>query len=220
MAVATFDRSPKAGARIPQSLVSLLAELDRWSDKIPLDVLSKIVHRLPVSRQDLRDFVKFNRTGYARNRIRLGKAYEMFALCWRSGQRSPIHDHKGSACVFRVVEGIATETIFHKSDCGLVFPVRSDRHSVGEIRGSFDADIHQMGNLQQPGSDLVTLHIYSPPLRGMGTYFLGDSVVGEYDDLMQAATALQNSGTARRRSATPRPSLKSRPKSAVRVRRR
>jgi cysteine dioxygenase len=37
---------------------------------------------------------------------------------------------------------------------------------------SLDADMHQVSNLQPGDADLVTLHVYSPPLRQMGTYSL------------------------------------------------
>jgi cysteine dioxygenase len=33
-----------------------------------------------------------------------------------------------------------------------------------------DSDIHQVANMQAPGLDLVTLHIYSPPITKMKTY--------------------------------------------------
>ncbi len=47
------------------------------------------------------------------------------------------------------------------------------------VCGSEDADIHQISNLQAGDADLVTLHIYSPPLVRMGTYSLTDATRGE-----------------------------------------
>ncbi len=38
--------------------------------------------------------------------------------------------------------------------------------------------MHQVSNLQDGDADLVTLHIYSPPLRLMGTYSLFDNKRG------------------------------------------
>jgi hypothetical protein len=34
-------------------------------------------------------------------------------------------------------------------------------------RGS---DIHQVANLEPPGTDLISLHVYTPPLSGFRTY--------------------------------------------------
>jgi hypothetical protein len=40
----------------------------------------------------------------------------------------------------------------------------------GYVCAAEDADIHQVANMQAAGSDLITLHIYSPPIRKMNTY--------------------------------------------------
>ena len=39
-----------------------------------------------------------------------------------------------------------------------------------------------MSNLQPPGHDLVTLHVYSPPLLNMGMYSLTDPHIEEFVD--------------------------------------
>ena len=43
-------------------------------------------------------------------------------------------------------------------------------------------DIHQISNLQPGNADLVTLHLYSPPLLVMGQYSLTDPAVREFKD--------------------------------------
>ena len=40
--------------------------------------------------------------------------------------------------------------------------------------GSVDGDLHQVSNLQAGDADLVTLHVYSPPLVGMHTFSIHD----------------------------------------------
>ena len=42
------------------------------------------------------------------------------------------------------------------------------------------ADIHQVANMQAPGRDVVTLHIYSPPIVKMNTYCFATSEGAEY----------------------------------------
>jgi hypothetical protein len=39
--------------------------------------------------------------------------------------------------------------------------------------------LHQVSNLQPGPADLVTLHVYSPPLFRMGTYSITDQTRGE-----------------------------------------
>ena len=167
------------------TLSRLLRRLDRHSGAIPPDELRTAVADCGIQRSDLSGFVRFGRGCYRRNPVHTGPAYQALVLCWRSGQRSPIHDHRGSACALVVVEGTATETVFALSGSGLIFPTQSRRLEAGEYTASFDADIHQMGNLEAAGRDLITLHIYSPPLLHMGTYFLGDSVIGHGGELFE-----------------------------------
>jgi cysteine dioxygenase len=169
------------------NLAELLEELDAFGGPIPLEHMTRRVRKLKVERADVRRFTRFGDTCYQRNLMHEGPAYQALVLCWRSGQRSPIHDHSGSACVVRVIEGTGTETLFDLSASGLIYPTSTRRWRAGDCMGSFDADIHQMGNLEAARQDLVTLHLYSPPLLAMRTYFLGDSVIGECDNAIRAA---------------------------------
>jgi cysteine dioxygenase len=162
-------------------LKSILSELDRHAHPIPLGELTALLKRVPLSRDDVGRFVHFGRECYRRNIVHTGPAYQALVLCWRSGQRSPIHDHHGSACALRVIEGVATETRFAFSASGLLYATKTKLAKAGAVCASFDMDIHQMGNLEPAGQDLITLHIYSAPLINMGTYFLGNSILGEGD---------------------------------------
>ena len=55
-----------------------------------------------------------------------------------------------------------------------------DDMACGDLVVSQDADVHQISNLQTAGQDLVTLHIYSPPMLRMDTYSLTEPTIGEY----------------------------------------
>jgi cysteine dioxygenase len=67
--------------------------------------------------------------------------------------------------------------------------VKTRNYPVGSVIGSFDEQIHQMGNLRAAGDDLVTLHVYSPPLLHMRTYFLGNAILGEGRRAARAANS-------------------------------
>jgi hypothetical protein len=82
----------------------------------------------------------------------------------------------------RVLRGEATETVFEMTEEGHVFPVRTRKLAEGFLCATQDLDIHQISNLQAQSVDLVTLHIYSPPLLVMGQYSLTDSMVREFKD--------------------------------------
>jgi len=158
------------------------AELDQHTGRIPLPVLIEGLKRLRLNSAEIRPFIQFSLERYRRNLMRAGPAYHALVLCWRSGQRSPIHDHRDSACGVRVISGEATETIFEMTEEGHVFPARTRKLTEGFICATEDLDIHQLSNLQPNQADLITLHVYSPPLLVMGQYSLTDSMVREFKD--------------------------------------
>ena len=158
------------------------AELDQYSDRIPLKVLTAGLKRLRVEMAAVEPFVQFSQERYRRNLMHAGPAYHALILCWRNGQRSPIHDHRGSSCAVRVLSGEAIETVFEMTDEALLFEVRTRALPEGFMCATQDLDIHQLSNLQSNGADLVTLHLYSPPLLTMGQYSLTDSTMREFRD--------------------------------------
>jgi cysteine dioxygenase len=158
------------------------AELDRVSGSLPLALLQDWLRRTPLTADDLADFLVFRSERYVRNLVHAGPGYQALALCWRNGQRSPIHNHRGSACGVKVLSGTATETAFVRAPNGMVMPTSSRDLAEGYICGSYDEDIHQVSNLQGGDADLVTLHIYSPPLLRMDMFSLDTPAVHEWDD--------------------------------------
>ena len=82
----------------------------------------------------------------------------------------------------RVIQGVATEPVFERTDEGLVYPTSTRELPTGAVCGSQDDDLHQVSNLQPAGHDLVTLHVYSPPLLSMGVYSLTDGSVKRFVD--------------------------------------
>ncbi len=164
------------------TLGELFVWLDQFSQRAPLDELTAALADLEIDSSDLAECVRFGHSTYQRNLLQNGPAYHALVLCWRSGQRSPIHDHPGSSCAVRVIEGVATETVFERTAAGLIYPTHTHELTTHAVLGSQDADIHQMSNLQPPGRDLITLHVYSPPLVVMRKYSLTDTTVAEFVD--------------------------------------
>jgi cysteine dioxygenase len=157
-----------------QTLGPLFRYLDRLRERAPLTELVAAVAQLDIDYADLEQCIRFSDKGYMRNLVRAGLWYHVLVLCWKNGQRSPIHDHAGSSCCVRVLRGTMTETNFVFTPHGHVKAIGSREFAPGSITASADSDLHQVSNLQDGDADLVTLHIYSPPLRRMGTYSLTD----------------------------------------------
>jgi cysteine dioxygenase len=154
--------------------------LDRYNERVPLDHLVAHMDKLDIGLEDVGDVVHFDDSRYQRNLYCQGSAYQALILCWKPDQRSPIHDHRGSSCGVKVLQGVATETIFERNGRGhLKFKEVSDLVS-GCVVGSQDDDIHEVANLDN--ENLVTLHVYSPPLKQMGMYEIGRNERWEYFD--------------------------------------
>lgn len=145
-------------------LEPLVEYLDSLSGRADLDTLQGLLERMDVTREDLRPVCKFKSTCYQRNRIRKTDWYELVALCWRAGQKSQIHDHASSSCAFRVIQGTVTERRFEKNADGTVHEVQVTTLAPGSICAAEDDAIHEVCNMAE-SDDLVTLHIYSPPLN-------------------------------------------------------
>ncbi len=160
-------------------LDSLLAYLDALEGPPSLLDLTARLRQLDIDCSDVAGFVRFGERNYQRNLVRAGRCYHLWVLCWKNGQRSPIHDHTGSACAVRVLRGVATATLFEMAPNGHVKAVASEDFPAGSVLGSQDRDIHQVSNLQAGDADLVTLHVYAPPLLRMGTYSIMDRTRGE-----------------------------------------
>lgn len=160
----------------------LLNSLDK---EFPLSnaMFKYALEQTEIKMEDVEEFIEFGNFTYKRNFMHHGNGYDALILCWGNGQRSPIHDHKGSRCGVKVICGTATETVFKWSPNKLLFPTTSIEYESGKLGESVvseDEDIHQISNLQPYPEQLITLHIYSPPLLRMNTYSLGDSKATEY----------------------------------------
>jgi cysteine dioxygenase len=148
--------------------VPTLGEIEEWFSSLIIRQRDYEAYRLFASRK------------YARNLIARSAFAEMLLLCWRAGQRTPIHDHGGSVGVVLVCEGLLTETLFERTPKGRVRPYNTQKWSPGSITGADVPDIHQLLNLQPDGRDMVTLHCYAPPLSVLNTFSLHSSRVGRW----------------------------------------
>jgi cysteine dioxygenase len=172
-----------------KNLNELVAFLDGLDGRAPLQELVAELAELQVGCDELREYVRFSEKQYARNLVREGPWYHLLVLCWKNGQRSPIHDHAGSTCGVRVLRGVMTETTFAFTPNGHVKAVGSRDLGAGEVCGTQDDDLHQVSNLQAGDADLVTLHVYTPPLVLMGTYSMYDTSRGQEPMLLEFSDA-------------------------------
>src|SRR5258708_12837641 len=142
--------------------------------------ISELIARTTISPNELLPYLGFKAGNYCRHRVMRNEHVEMLVLCWKPGQRTPIHDHNGSHGAVFVHEGILWETTFaYHAGADLSYPAHRELRALG-LTGSELPDIHQIGNPDVSGQDLITIHVYAPPLGVLKTYKLGSSTIDLY----------------------------------------
>ena len=173
----------KLGEESPVRIFSFRALIETLSAHGTAPALADLndwMNRVQTTADDLRPFRFFKQGTYARHRVFRNEFAELLVLCWRPGQRTPIHDHNGSYGAVRVCEGVMWETVFALNDERKLYYKSGREWHVGEATTADVPDIHQIGNPEVSGQDLITLHLYAPPLGVLNTYKVGSSEVGHY----------------------------------------
>jgi len=149
-----------------------LSGLVEWLDSIDrrpgLDELDMHLKSIEVNLAALKGCIGYADDGYQRNVVKNSEFYELVAICWTPGQETPIHDHVGSDCAFLIVDGVSTETIYETNEEGLAYPINVRHYQPGEVCAAEEPDIHRVSN--DTNSELVNLHIYTPPLHAYNIY--------------------------------------------------
>ena len=149
-----------------------ISELVGWLDKIDrrpgLDELEMKLSSIEVNISALKCCIGYSKEGYQRNLIQKNEFYELVAICWIPGQLTPIHDHVGSDCAFKIINGVSTETTYSLNEDGLAYQIGVREYRAGEICASDEPDIHRVSN--NSDNELINLHVYSPPLHAYNTY--------------------------------------------------
>ena len=173
-----------------QFSLKALAETAKALRQAPtLEELNAWLRQLQIHPEELLPYRAFKPGTYARHLVFRNQFVEILVLCWKPGQRTPIHDHNGSCGAVRVCEGVLWETMFALNDERKLYYKSGCEWTSGYVTGADVPDIHQLGNPEVSGQDLVTLHMYSPPLGVLNTYKVGSSEVGHYspDEFMDGA---------------------------------
>jgi hypothetical protein len=155
---------------VTMTLTGLCARLDTLGRSPHPVLLQDWLSRVCPQPAELRPFIAFDATSYRRNLICRRLHFEVLLLCWRPEQQSPIHDHTGSQCSLLVLSGVATEVRFARQADGTLRAVSTQRCPTGAVASSQDADLHVLANWETPQADLLTLHVYTPPLDDMRYY--------------------------------------------------
>lgn len=178
--VETDSLKTKGIRRNTSSLQALVAALESQTRTPTLEQIYDWLENAEISAEDLQPHMGFKEGNYWRHRVCRNDFVEMLVLCWRPGHRTPIHDHNGSHGAVKICQGVLWETTFSfDSVRGLKYKAARE-YPRGAVTGSDIPDIHQLGNSDVSGQDLVTVHVYAPPLGVLKTYKVGSPQIDLY----------------------------------------
>jgi len=140
-----------------------------------------------VDRSTLAPYLYFGSDHYTRNLILRTDLFELIAICWDIGQKSPIHNHRDQRCWMAMPYGklqVHNFMMIKKDESKNFCELRSHGQFLLDTDSPTEVDpeepIHQVLNLQQFNSRAVSLHIYSRPYDTCEVYDLKEKC---YEDV-------------------------------------
>jgi cysteine dioxygenase len=149
--------------KLPHRIRELFAELGVRAERpTPGSVL------LPVAQEvePFLDCARFSGERYMRHPVYLADDWEVMLIAWESGQKTPIHDHRGVMGSMLVFSGGLVEECFETPNGRPELLERADR-AAGDTCLTSPTLLHRL--FPRHGRSL-SLHIYRPPLREMGIW--------------------------------------------------
>lgn len=150
------------------------------------------MRRNTVDVSTLSSYLYFSREHYTRNLIQRTPLYELIAICWDVGQRSPIHNHRDQKCWMAMAYGKVEVHNFRlvNKDPGSHFcELQPSSRFLIEAGKPQEVDpeepIHRVSNPRSFGSRAVTLHVYSLPFDTCEVY---DLKTKKYEDVTLSNT--------------------------------
>lgn len=150
-------------------LNATIDELKHTAKGMRLPGLRKLTVNFNPGRAEIEPYIHFTQHHYARNLVYKTPDFEVLVLCWRAGQRSPIHDHGNSICAVYTVDGVLSADNYRRTTSGHIRTDYSEDLKPGSVLTIQTTEIHQVSNLQD-AADLISVHFYLAPLENNFVY--------------------------------------------------
>src|SRR5689334_7358896 len=102
------------------NLAGTIEELKHKAKDLQLPHLRRLIENLQPDRGEIEPYIQFTDNHYARNLVFKCPHFEVLVLCWKAGQRSPIHDHGSSICSAYTVNGTLSADNYRRTSGGHV----------------------------------------------------------------------------------------------------
>src|SRR5215510_10942303 len=161
------------------NLADTIEELKQAAKGLRLPDLRRVISNLKPDRGEIEPYIQFSDERYSRNLVYKTDDFECLVLCWKPGQRSPIHDHANSICGVYTIDGLLSADNYKKTANGYIRSDYSEDFKPGELLTIQTTEIHQVSNLQD-SSELISLHFYLGPLENSYLYSVTDATYQLY----------------------------------------
>ena len=148
---------------------------------ITKSLVAEFVAAAHIQADALSPYVFWREGGYTRNLIYLDDWFEVMAICWGPGQKTPVHTHNGQLGWMTVVQGELLTHQYRYMRCSapenqnvVGLDCLAGAHSVeleflntvgcvNDVTVDKLQSIHQIENPDPARSGCVSLHVYSKP---------------------------------------------------------
>jgi cysteine dioxygenase len=161
------------------NLFNTIEELKCTAKDLRLPDLRRVISNLKPEPSEIKRYIQFNDDRYSRNLVYKTEDFECLVLCWKPGQRSPIHDHANSICAVYTMNGLLSADNYRKTSNGYIRADYSEDFKPGDVLTIQTTEIHQVSNLQD-SSELISLHFYVGPLENSYLYSVTDRTSTPY----------------------------------------
>ena len=135
--------------------------------------ISKVLGSMSFNRKEWMQYAQFKPGCYTRSLVGFDPKFAVMMLCWDSRQATPVHDHSGSSCWMKVLEGTLREECYAMpAGGGALSSIWAKDVNAGDVDTSHIDDtvgVHKVSNVD-PEHSVVSLHIYSPPYACCNAY--------------------------------------------------
>lgn len=147
-------------------LINLLKTFS--TENFPVKKIDNFLANYKLPKTEIKDYIKFINKSYARHLVYKDSNFELLFLCWKPGQKAPIHGHEGEKCWMRVEEGALCFTNYNliSTDPLKLDMIDRTKGEAGYLDGP--ADVHSVENIYDENS--ISLHIYAKPYGSCDIY--------------------------------------------------
>ena len=154
----------------------LINELKELSVKnFPNEKVYDLLENSHLASEDIEDYIQFSEEKYTRHLIYKDDNFELLLMCWKAGQKAPIHGHEGEKCWMRVESGAlrVSNYLLESLEPLTLNMTNQIKGETGHLDGP--AEIHSVENVYS--DDAVSLHVYAKPFSKCDIYCLDSGTV-------------------------------------------